>query len=176
MKENLEERSKRKKKNPFDPLTCFSVSCRELLTRHPLCLLSPSPRNQFRTRRSIGRSIEQRSPNFPLGLLATDSKRLAPRGAPTFREESGRSRRLLFSSISSEEPNTPWTGHAPATPQREQKNDTVPERTWSRIATPTLETYSETGKFIGLREREKKFAKEKSRKLDTRKPSSSCVV
>lgn len=33
MKENLEERSKRKKKNPFDPLTCFSVSCRELLTR-----------------------------------------------------------------------------------------------------------------------------------------------
>lgn len=144
----------------------------------PPLLLSASPRNQFRTRRSIGRSIEQRSPNFPLGLLATDSKRLAPRGAPTFREESGRSRRLLFSSISSEEPNTPWTGHAPATPQREQKNDTVPERTSSRIATPTLETYSETGKFIGLREeRERKnLRRKKVENSDTRKPSSSCVV
>lgn len=142
----------------------------------PPLLLSASPRNQFRTRRSIGRSIEQRSPNFPLGLLATDSKRLAPRGAPTFREESGRSRRLLFSSISSEEPNTPWTGHAPATPQREQKNDTVPERTSSRIATPTLETYSETGKFIGLREeRERKnLRRKKVENSDTRKPSSSC--
>lgn len=52
MKENLEERSKRKKKNPFDPLTCFSVSCRELLTRHPLCCYLP----RHETNRPIDRA------------------------------------------------------------------------------------------------------------------------
>lgn len=56
---------------------------------------------------------------------STDSKRLAPRGAPTFPEESARSR-LLFSSISSEEPcriphgraTRPFPPSPPATPQR----------------------------------------------------------
>lgn len=57
MKENLEERSKRKKKNPFDPLTCFSVSCRELLTRHPLCCCLPRHETNFeRDDRSADRS------------------------------------------------------------------------------------------------------------------------
>ena len=175
MKENLEERSKRKKKTFRSTHLLLRFMPRTSHSSPPL-LLSASPRNQFRTRRSIGRSIEQRSPNFPLGLLATDSKRLAPRGAPTFREESGRSRRLLFSSISSEEPNT--HGRATRQPPHKGSKKTIQSprglRPESRLLRSRL-----TQRLVSLSvyERERKNLRRKKVEnsiLESRRARASC--
>lgn len=111
---------------------------------------------------------------------STDSKRLAPRGAPTFPEESARSR-LLFSSISSEEPcriphgraTRPFPPSPPATPQRATAR--------SSRATDSPGDQFTRGRNLRNRDhrldatRRGKKGKRKSRKLDP--PTwSSCVA